>query len=501
MIGILWSLAAALYVLAGLLLTVFVGSFAILLGIYLWTRHSQPELPSVGDGDLPSVTVQLPVYNEAHVIGRLIDACAQFDYPRGRFCVQVLDDSTDETTLAIRHKIAEWRARGVDNIVLVRRPQRTGYKAGALAYGLERVDTDCIAVFDADFVPPADFLRRTMPYFNCSEGLALVQTRWDHLNADTNWLTRAQALTMDQHFAIEQVARSRGHLPMSMNGSGAVWRTAALRDAGGWSPATVTEDLDLSYRALMRGWEFIYLVGVPVPGELPPQVQAYKVQQNRWATGMTECLIRHALPLLRSRRYGWGKKFMGIMHLSQYAVQPLILLMFLLTPALLWGDMFRRLPNLGFLGAVSVIPLLLVAVAQAELRRDWYRRLLYLPVQLLVGAALVLNNTAGVLAALHPPGIQREFRRTPKFNVTRQGQNWFGSRYTLAVDAITLGEIALGAYAVGGTFLALERLPALALYMASYALSFFGFAFSNIYQTRQCSEGRRRVEIACQDAK
>jgi cellulose synthase/poly-beta-1,6-N-acetylglucosamine synthase-like glycosyltransferase len=500
MMDILLSLAAALYVLAGVLLAVFVGSFGILLGIYLWTRHSQPELPAVADGDLLSVTVQLPVYNEAHVIGRLIDACAQFDYPRDRFCIQVLDDSTDETALTIRQKIAEWQARGVGNITLVRRPQRTGYKAGALAYGLAWADTDCVAVFDADFVPPADFLRRTMPYFNRSHSLALVQTRWDHLNADTNWLTRAQSLTMDQHFAIEQVARCRGRLPMSMNGSGAVWRAAALRDAGGWSPATVTEDLDLSYRALVRGWEFLYLVDVPVPGELPPQIQAYKVQQNRWATGMTECLIRHAWPLLRSRRYGWGKKFMGIMHLGQYAVQPLILLMFLLTPVLLWGDMFRRLPNLGFLGVVSVVPLLLVAVAQAELRRDWHRRLPYLPVQIFVGAALVLNNTAGVLAALHPTGVQREFRRTPKFSLSGQGQSWFGSQYTLAVDAVTLGEIALGAYAVCGTFLALEHLPALALYMASYVLAFFGFAFWNIYQTRQCA-GRRRVEVACQDAR
>jgi cellulose synthase/poly-beta-1,6-N-acetylglucosamine synthase-like glycosyltransferase len=499
MIEILLSLAAALYMLAGLLLAVFVGSFAILLGIFLWTHRRQPELPTVDDGDLLSVTVQLPIYNEAQVVGRLIDACAQLDYPRGKVCVQVLDDSTDETTLVIRQKIAEWRARGVDHLHLVRRPQRTGYKAGALAYGLARVDTDCVAVFDADFVPPADFLRRTMPYFSGSDRLALVQTRWDHLNAHTNWLTRAQALTMDQHFAIEQVARCRGRLPMSMNGSGAVWRTAALRDAGGWSPATVTEDLDLSYRALVRGWEFLYLVDMPVPGELPPQIQAYKVQQNRWATGMTECLIRHALPLLRSRHYGWGKKFMGIMHLSQYAVQPLILLMFLLTPVLLWGDMFRRLPNLGFLGAVSVVPLLLVTVAQAELHQDWYRRQIYLPVQLLVGAALVLNNTVGVLAALHPRGVQREFRRTPKFSLTRQGQAWFDSRYALAVDTITLGEIGLGAYAVCGTFLALKHLPALALYMASYALSFFGFAFWNIYQTRQCS-GSRRFEVAYQDA-
>lgn len=485
MLDLMLNLAVVLYVCATVLLAIFLGSFGLLLVIYARTRSRRPVLPPVGEHDLLSVTIQLPVYNEAHVVGRLIDACARMDYPRDKFQIQVLDDSTDETTALIRYKITEWQARGVDNIYLIRRPVRAGYKAGALAYGLELTDTACIAVFDADFIPPKNFLRRTMPHFHADPRLALVQTRWDHLNVDYNGLTRIQALTMDNHFAIEQVARSRGQLPMSMNGSGGVWRVAALKEAGGWSPATVTEDLDLSYRALLRGWNFQYLVDVAVPGELPPQVQAYKLQQKRWATGMTECLIRHTLPLLRSDRYGWGKKFMGVMHLSQFAVQPLVLLVFLLTPVLIWGNMFRRLPDLGFLGVVSVIPLLMMVIAQQKLYADWYRRLLYLPLQLAVGAAMVVNNTCGVLAALHRPGVVREFKRTPKFNLTRQGQGWTTSQYTLRVDAITAGEIVLGVYATFGFVLAVQRLPALAFYMLSYAVSFFFFSTWNIIQTRR----------------
>ncbi len=480
-------LAAMLYGVAALLITIFAGSFGVLLVVYWRTRRDRPEIPQVADADLPSVTVQLPIYNEAFVVSRLIDACLRLDYPPGKLAIQVLDDSTDETTVVIQRTINAWRGRSVHPITLLRRPARAGYKAGALAYGLERVETDCIAVFDADFVPLPDFLRRTLPFFCADERLALVQSRWDHLNAGGNWLTRAQALTIDGHFVVEQTARCRGRLPMSMNGTGGVWRVAALKDAGGWSAATLTEDLDLSYRALLRGWSFLYLPDLAVPGELPPQVQAYKLQQNRWATGMTECLLRHAVPLLRAERYGWGRKFMGLMHLSQYAVQPLILLMFLLTPLLLWGDMFRRLPNLGFFGVVGIIPPLIMITAQVDLHRDWPRRLVYMPVQGIVGAAVVVNNTRGVLAAVHRPGVQREFKRTPKFCLARGDSRWSGSRYILPVDATTVGEIGLGVYALVGLVLAVQRLPGLALYMAFYALAFFSFAMWNIYQVRRVS--------------
>lgn len=484
-IDALLTAIAGLYVGTVIFLTIFVSSFGVLLVIYLFTRHKHPELPDVADEELPSVTIQLPIYNEAHVIDRLVEACARLDYPRDKFRIQILDDSTDETVQVVQDKISELAEAGITNISHIRRPDRKGYKAGALAYGLTLVETDFIAIFDADFVPAEDFLRRTMPYFTENERLALIQTRWDHLNLDYNWLTRAQALSIDAHFAIEQVARNRGRLPMSMNGTGGIWRVNAIEEAGGWSSSTLTEDLDLSYRALMKGWDFLYLVDVPVPGELPPQVAAYKLQQSRWATGSTECLIKHAVPLLSTNRFSLPKKFMGLMHLSQYLVQPFILLTFLLTPILLWGDMFTKIPDLRIIGIFSIIPPLLMALAQAELYKDWTRRLAFFPVQFVVGAAIVLSNTIAVFKAFHKPGVEREFKRTPKFRLTGQGQSWGSSNYALDIDIVTLGEFGLALYALLGVYFAFVNLPALAPYMVVYAVSFTLFAYWNIYQAVQ----------------
>ncbi|NDJ87385.1 MAG: glycosyltransferase [Chloroflexi bacterium] len=485
LLDLVLGLAAVTYIASAIFLTIFISNFAALLVIYALTRHRRPVPPKVDDDELLSVTIQLPIYNEAHVVDRLLDACVGIDYPSGKVHIQVLDDSTDETTDVIRHKIEEWKAKGVDYIELVRRPERKGYKAGALAYGLELVQTDCVAIFDADFIPPKDFLRKTMPFFNQNPNLGLIQTRWAHLNLDYNWLTRAQALSIDGHFAIEQVARNRGRLPMSMNGTGGIWRVNSVKDAGGWSSSTLTEDLDLSYRALMKGWDFLYLVDVPVPGELPPQVQAYKLQQSRWATGSTECLIKHALPLTLSRRFSPAKKFMGLMHLSQYLVQPIILLVFLLTPVLIIGDMFHKMPDLRIIGIFGIIPPLIISIAQAELYRDWAQRLLFFPIQFIVGAAIVLSNSRAVIAAFHKPGVEREFKRTPKFRLTGRGQKWASSRYALKIDIITIGELLLALYAITGFIIALIRLPIMAPYMLTYAVSFALFAFWNVYQSIQ----------------
>lgn len=484
MIDIFLNLSAIIYTACIIFLTLFLGNFGALLLIYGLTRHKSPTLPNVSDDQLLSVTVQLPIYNEAHVVDRLIDACANLDYPSGKLRIQILDDSTDETTDLVRAKIAEWQQKGIDYIELIRRPERKGYKAGALAYGLDHTDTDCIAVFDADFLPSTEFLRQTMPYFSDNEQLALIQTRWAHLNHGFNWLTRVQALSIDGHFAIEQVARNRGRLPMSMNGTGGIWRVQAIRDAGGWSSSTLTEDLDLSYRALMRGWDFLYLVDVPVPGELPPQLQAYKTQQARWATGSTECLIKHGIPLMRSPRFSPAKKFMGLMHLSQYLVQPMILLIFLLTPVLLMGDMFNEIPDLRVVGIFGTIPPLIMAISQVELYSgQGLQRMLYFPLQSMVGAGIVLSNSRAVLAAFHRPDIEREFKRTPKFRVVGQSQNWLSSNYTLKIDMLTIGELVLAAYAFFGFILALDGALWVAPYLLIYTISFLSFAMWNITQS------------------
>lgn len=485
LLDLVLTMAAVLYTVAVLFLALFILSFAVLLAVYARKRRAPPVLPLVADEELLSVTVQLPIYNEALVVERLVDACACLDYPPGKLRVQFLDDSTDDTTDLIEQRLSCWRQRGVEHMALLRRPERRGYKAGALAYGLEHTDTDCIAVFDSDCLPPPDFLRRTMPHFHSDPQVGLVQTRLGHLNTDTNWLTRAQALSLDGHFAIEQVARSRGCLPMSMNGTGGIWRVSALRSAGGWSSATVTEDLDLSYRALLKGWRFVYLVDVVVAGELPPQVQAYKVQQARWATGFTECLLRHGSTLLRSRRLPPGKRWMGLMHLSTYAVQPLILLIFLLTPVLILGGMFPRLSGLRFTGITGIVAPLFVMLGQIELYRDWPRRLLGIPVQFVVGIALVLNNARGVLVGLHPPTVRRAFTRTPKFGLTARSRSWKNIAYALPVDSTMLGEVGLGLYALAGAVIAWERLPVFVPYLGLYAAAFFTLAGWNLFQRLQ----------------
>ncbi len=487
MTDLVLNLAAALYVGAALLLTLFVGSFGVLLAVWARTRGQSVPLPRVSDAALPHVTVQLPIYNEAHVALRALDACARLDYPAEKLTIQVLDDSTDATAAQLARAVSAWRARGVD-VALLRRSSRAGYKAGALAHGLAHVTGALVAVFDADFVPPPDFLRRTAPHFLADPRLALVQTRWEHLNADENGLTRAQALALDAHFAVEQLARQRGGFPFSMNGTGALWRVSALRDAGGWSAATLTEDLDLSYRALLRGWRFLYLPQVAAAGEIPPLLQAYKVQQRRWAEGMTQNLLRHALPLLRSQRYGWGAKWMGLAHLASYAVQPLMLLLFLLTPLLLWGGAWARLPNLSALGAVGIVPPALMVAGQLALRRPWWRTLRWLPLQGLLGAGMMLNNTAGALVALRP-GRARTFHRTPKFaQATR-------SPYTPTADALTWGELLLGGYALWGAALAWGRAPALLPYLLSQALAFWGVALVNLAQLwGRCSQTPARGE-------
>ena len=234
--NLILDILAGVYIAAGLTLTAFVSTFGVLLIIY-WLKYGKPPLaPQVTDDDLFSVTIQLPIYNEQYVAARLIDAACALDYPPDKFSVQILDDSTDETTAICRERAEFWQRKGVD-CRLICRDNREGYKAGALAYGLAQIESDCVAIFDADFVPAPDFLRVVMPHFNSAPDVGLVQTRWAHLNMDYNWLTRAQAINIDGHFAIEQVARSRGRLPMSMNGTGGIWRAEAIHDAGGWSAA------------------------------------------------------------------------------------------------------------------------------------------------------------------------------------------------------------------------------------------------------------------------
>ncbi len=480
MVDAILTITAILYTLGTGFLVIFIGGFGVLLMIYFRTRQQIPQRPDVNDEDLLSVTVQLPIYNEPLVVDRLLDACVQMDYPTDRLHIQILDDSTDNTSNLIQKRLACLSPNQFATVSYIQRKTRSGFKAGALANGLAQVKTDCVVIFDADFVPNPDFLRQTMPHFNGNSNLGLIQTRWDHLNLDYNLLTRVQALNIDAHFAVEQVARNRGRLPMAMNGTGGLWRVRAIQESGGWSSATLTEDLDLSYRAYMQGWGSLYLVDVAVPGELPPLIQAYKTQQARWATGSTQCLMRHVRNLITCRHCSPLKKLMGFLHLAQYVAQPVILMLFLLTPVLIWGNMFERLPDLTILALIGLIPPLMITIGQMELYDDWRNRLLYFPVQFVAAVAIVLNNSRAVFAAL---GSGHEFKRTPKWRLTQRQVNRPIIQSDSNLDAVTVGELCLALYALLGFEIALENLPALAPYMLSYATSFAVFALWNIYQS------------------
>ncbi len=484
---------AALHALLALWLALYGLHSWVLLGLFwaLRQRGAASE-PDRGDSALPFVTVQIPVYNERHVIRRAIDAAASLDYPRDRLEIQVLDDSTDETTAIAEARAAHWRDRGVD-IRVLRRPDRAGFKAGALAWGLAHARGELIAVLDADFCPRPDFLRRVVLPFLANPRLGMVQTRWSHLNADYSPLTRAQALALDGHFVVEQTARCRAGLLMHFNGTGGVWRRACIEDSGGWQSDTVCEDLDLSYRAQLRGWQALYLPDLDCPGELPPQVLAFKQQQARWARGSVQCLRKLARPLLFSRAVGPVRKIFGLLHLSGYLVHPLMVLLLLLTPAALLvpsplGEISR------LLGPLCLGPILSYVTSQWALYPDWTRRLRSFPLMVLLGTGIAWGNTRAVLDGLRHWG--GEFARTPKFCLEGQRGNWRQSDYRLAADRSVLGEIGLAIYGLGVTGMAgalgkWSLIPFLLLYVGAFGLV-AGLSLRETLTPRPARRGRLR---------
>lgn len=482
------------------MLVVFYTVVALWLSLYgfqalaltlLYFRHRRPASSAavVSEGDWPSVVVQLPIYNERYVVERLIDAAAELDYPADRLTIQVLDDSTDDTMAIAEACAARHRAAGTDVRVL-HRVDRTGFKAGALAWGLTQVEAESsaefVAVFDADFRPRQDFLRRTIAALVARPDVGMVQTRWSHLNDNYSYLTHAQSLALDGHFVVEQTARNRSGLLINFNGSGGVWRRACIEDAGGWQADTMTEDMDLSYRAQLAGWHTLYLPDVDAPAELPAQMEAFKRQQARWAQGSIQCLRKLAAPILRSD-LRWHQKLMALVHVSGYFSQPLIVLLLLTMLPILW----QRETTPAFLivlALASVGPPLLYAVAQAALYRDWKRRFLYLPALLAVGAGMTWSTTRAVWQGLTTWG--GVFKRTPKFQLEGRDGKWGANIYRLGADWTVLGEIILFVYAVVTVSVAIQRgqygvLPFLALYVAGYGL----VAVSSLWQGRGARAG------------
>lgn len=457
----LLTLLTVLYVICAIALTLFaVGSITLL---FTYLRHRHDPIVNAEVTDYPLTAVQLPIYNEMYVVERLIEAVARLDYPREKLIIQILDDSTDATSDMIARVIAPLQARGL-NVMHVRRESRAGYKAGALAYGLSLIDAEMVAVLDADFVPPPDFLKRTVAYLVNNPQLGMVQARWGHLNSDDSVLTRGQALALDGHFVVEQTARNRAGWLINFNGSGGVWRVRAIQEAGGWQDSTLTEDLDLSYRAQLVGWRFMYLPDLVVPGELPPEIAAYKQQQARWAKGGTQCLRLLLGPLWRNSMLTLPQRIMATLHLCQYLVHPLIILMIILTPPLLTARALQNI-GLGLLGIAGLGPPLLYIISQQAIYGDWKRRIVALPAVVMLGTGMAWSNSRAVIGGLL--NQQEEFKRTPKFAHQRQGNS-----YTRVLNKNFFWEVAFSLYALWGAWTAFWNAPAFVPYLLVYAIAF-----------------------------
>ena len=446
------KLAEGLYIVALSGLAIYALHALILILLYLRHRRaSEVALPEIPEAQLPTVTVQVPMRNEQHVAERILRAVGGMDWPRDRLEIQILDDSDDETCRIVDREANRLQDAGLD-VQVLRRSHPEGYKAGALALGLARARGAYLALFDADFKPAPDFLRMTVPHLVADPTLGMVQARWTHLNATYSPITRAQALALDAHFTVEHVARNRSGLLVNFNGAAGVWRKAAIVDAGGWQSDTVTEDLDLSYRAQLAGWRIRYLPDVVAPAELPPLVSAFKAQQVRWAKGASQCLRKLAGPIVRSARLTWVQKLMALLHLSGYFNQVFLLMMILLTlPIVLTSPDFSGMAAL--LGGLASVPPLLFVLGQVALYRDWPRRVLAYPLLMLLGVGLAWSNTRAVVnGLLHWGG---SFTRTPKFHIRGEEGDWRDSVYRPGRGVLDVGEMVIGVYAVSAAGLAL----------------------------------------------
>lgn len=486
--------------------------------VYLYYKHQRrrPQLQA-SFAQLPVITVQLPMFNEQHVAERIIESACRLDYPRDRLEIQVLDDSTDETTELARCAVEQWRARGFD-IHLLHRSNRVGFKAGALAEGVKRARGEFIAIFDADFVPPPDVLQRAIHHFT-DDKVAMVQTRWEHLNRDSSLLTAGQAILLDGHFVIEHGARNTSGRFISFNGTAGIWRKAAIIDAGGWHHDTLTEDLDLSYRVQMRGWRFIYLPDLASPAELPEGMLAYKAQQYRWTKGGVQVCRKMLGRVLRSKLPLYIK-VEAFFHLTSPLVYIYVVgLTLLLFPCLYFRlSLAETLPtwqifmDLLVFGLATLSASTFYMASQRELFRTWADKVKYLPYLVALGVGIAFNNAKAAIDGLFGPS--GEFVRTPKSGNTSnqplarrtaglphqatpaaRGRSY---KYWYQVGA----ELAVGLYLAACLIFALQHASALGvgigfvtLFMAGY-LYVGGLSLAELIQQQQAARTTRQIEPA-----
>jgi cellulose synthase/poly-beta-1,6-N-acetylglucosamine synthase-like glycosyltransferase len=464
------TLAAYFFVL--IILAVYGWHRYYLVYLYMRNRDKEPR-PGPALSPTPIVTIQLPLYNEMYVADRLIEAVCAIDYPRDRLEIQVLDDSTDETRAIAEQAVRRYSEEGFD-IKYFHRADRRGYKAGALEAALGSARGEFIAIFDADFLPPREFLVRLMPHF-ADAHVGMVQARWGHINQDYSLLTKIQSILLDGHFVLEHGGRYRSGRFFNFNGTAGIWRRSAIDDAGGWQHDTLTEDLDLSYRAQLRGWRFVFVSSVIAPAEVPVEMNGFKSQQHRWAKGSIQT-CRKLLPDILRSNLPLGIKAEAFFHLTANFNYPLMcVLSVLMFPSMVirynmgWYEMLLIDVPLFFAATFSVCNFYMIC--QREIHSDWLSRLKYLPFLMSIGIGLSINNTRAVFEALF--NKQSEFARTPKYRIEGDSDEWVGKRYRQSVAVQPFIELALGLYFTWTVFYALANqiyatLPFLVLFQIGF---------------------------------
>jgi cellulose synthase/poly-beta-1,6-N-acetylglucosamine synthase-like glycosyltransferase len=418
-----------------------------LVYMYYKNRKNATHEPPQQFAELPRVTIQLPIFNEQFVVDRLVEAICKVEYPKDKLDIQVLDDSTDETTEVARAVVERYAALG-HPIVFIHRDNREGYKAGALQNGMKTSKGDFIAIFDADFVPPEDWLLRVIHHF-AEPGIGMVQTRWTHLNRNYSFLTEVEAILLDGHFILEHGGRSRSKVFFNFNGTAGMWRRQAIEDAGGWQHDTLTEDTDLSYRSQLVGWKFKYVQDIECPAELPIEMTAFKTQQARWAKGLIQT-SKKVLPKVFRSKAPWRVKVEAFYHLTANISYPLmIVLSTLLLPAMIirsFGGWFQMLLiDLPLFMASTFSISSFYLVSQKELFPDrWPRTFLYLPFLMALGIGLTLTNTRAVIEAIL--GIKSSFKRTPKYRVESKADKAMGQKYRRRLGIVPWLELLVGCY-------------------------------------------------------
>jgi cellulose synthase/poly-beta-1,6-N-acetylglucosamine synthase-like glycosyltransferase len=430
------------------------------------------------------VTIQLPMYNELYVVERLINSVCEIDYPKDKMEIQVLDDSTDETVNIVAAAVEQKKRQGFD-IQHIRRGNREGFKAGALKEGLKIAKGEYIAIFDADFIPRKDFLRKTLSFFG--ENVGMVQTRWEHLNSDYSILTKAQALALDGHFVIEQSVRNKAGFFINFNGTGGVWKKSCIEDAGNWHADTLTEDLDLSYRAQLNGWKFVFLKDFTSPAELPSEMSALKSQQFRWTKGAIET-AKKILPLVWKSNVPMRIKLQSTFHLTNNLVFPFILLAAILNVPLIFIK--NSGPHEAYFAVMSLFVLAFISsflfylYSQKDIRTDWRKKIVLFPLFMAGSMGFAVNNSRAVFEGLM--NRKSEFVRTPKFKVGNNKDTLKGNKYLAKkkIDMMAMVELIMAIYCLIGIvssiyFLEIAALPFQILFFTGFAfVSFTSFKHS-----------------------